>query len=91
MLMSTHNPALLDALPDESIPDVLFCYRSNDDGSSKIMRLSDSASYPEIVAQDSLGGLLTSGLLDRYAKITQTREDRKDSALGWLKKVRQST
>jgi hypothetical protein len=89
VLMSTHNPALLDALPDESIPDVLFCYRSIEDGSSKIMRLSDSTSYPEIVAQDSLGGLLTSGLLDRYAKISKTGEDRKGSALDWLKKARQ--
>ncbi|SDF30149.1 Predicted ATPase [Salipiger thiooxidans] len=90
VLMSTHNPALLDALPDESIPDVLFCYRSIDDGSSKIMRLSDSESYPEIVAQDSLGGLLTSGLLDRYAKLKRTRKDRANSALKWLKRVRQN-
>lgn len=88
VLLSTHNPALLDALPDESIPDVLFCYRSPEDGSSKILRLQDSLSYPEIVAQDTLGGLLTSGLLDKYAKLNTTIEEKKKSALQWLEKIR---
>lgn len=88
VLMSTHNPALLDALPDESIPHVVFCYRSPEDGSSKILRLSDSVSYPEMVAQDTLGGLLTSGLLDRYAKLQTTPKEKKRVALEWLDKIR---
>ena len=86
VLMSTHNPALLDALPDESIKDVIFCYRSLD-GSSQIMRLSDSLSFPEMIAQDTLGGLLTSGVLDRYAKHGSTPQDKKAVALEWLKGV----
>lgn len=88
VVMSTHNPALLDALPDESIPDVVFCYRDTEDGSSKLLRLSDSNFFSEIVAQDTLGGLLTSGLLDRYAKLKTTMEGRKKSALQWLSNIR---
>lgn len=87
VLMSTHNPALLDALPDDSIKDVVFCYRSLDDGSSQIMRLSDSVSFPEMIAQDTLGGLLTSGVLDRYAKHKSTPQHKKAAALEWLKSV----
>ncbi len=87
VLMSTHNPALLDALPDESIKDVVFCYRSLVDGSSQIMRLSDSVSFPEMIAQDTLGGLLTSGVLDRYAKHKSTPHHKKTVALEWLKSV----
>lgn len=88
VVMSTHNPALLDALPDESIPDVVFCYRDTEDGSSKLLRLSDSRFFSEIVAQDTLGGLLTSGLLDRYAKLKSTAESRKQSARNWLSNIR---
>lgn len=88
VLMSTHNPALLDALPDSSIPDVVFCYRNPDDGSSKILRLQDKDDFPEIVAQGSLGDLLTEGVLDRYAKIKDDKESKKAAALQWLDDIR---
>lgn len=84
VLMTTHNPALLDALPDESIADVVFCYRSPSDGSSKLLRLSDSDDFPEIIAQDTLGGLLTNGVLDRYAKLKTDKSNKKKKALSWL-------
>ncbi|MBY6066075.1 AAA family ATPase [Leisingera aquaemixtae] len=90
VLLSTHNPALLDAVPDKSIPDVVFCYRSPEDGTSKLVRLCDLETYPELVAQDTLGGLLTSGVLDRYAKIRSTQSERIRSGLEWLKSIRQS-
>lgn len=88
VLMTTHNPALLDALPDDSIPHVLFCYRSPEDGSSQILRLSDKDDFPEIVSQGSLGDLLTEGILDRYAKIKSDAASRKAAALQWLKDIR---
>ncbi len=28
LLLSTHNPALMDALPDSALGDVVFCYRN---------------------------------------------------------------
>lgn len=87
VLMTTHNPALLDALPDESIPDVVFCYRSPVDGSSKLLRLSDSDDFPVLIAQDTLGGLLTTGVLDRYAKVKSDKAAKKRSALLWLDSV----
>lgn len=35
LLFSTHNPALMDAIPDESLGDVVFCYRDPDIGDSR--------------------------------------------------------
>lgn len=88
VLLSTHNPALLDALPDPALPDVVFCYRDRNDGSSRLLRLQDAPDYPELIAQDSLGRLVTSGALERFVKQPEP-QDRKQKALEWLEKIQQ--
>lgn len=88
VLLSTHNPAMLDALPDAALPDVLFCYRDPHDGSSRVVRLQDVPDYPELIAQGSLGALVTTGALERFVKQSQTL-DRKARALAWLEAIRQ--
>lgn len=88
VLLSTHNPALLDALPDSALPDVVFCYREPKDGSSRLLRLQDAPDYPELIAQDSLGALVTSGALERFVK-QSAMEDRKAKAKAWLDGLRQ--
>lgn len=87
VLLSTHNPALLDALPDSALGDVLFCYRDPLDGTSRVVRLQDVPDYPELIAQDSLGGLVTSGALERFVKQPRTL-DRQAFALEWLDQLR---
>ncbi|MFN5514836.1 MAG: AAA family ATPase [Cyanobacteriota bacterium] len=84
VLMSSHNPALLDGLPEEAIPETVFCYRSLQDGSSQLVRLKDIADYPELVAQGSLGFLMTCGLLDRFVKHHPGAEAKKKKAMDWL-------
>lgn len=88
VLLSTHNPAMLDALPDAALSDVLFCYRDPNDGSSRVVRLQDVPDYPELIAQDTLGRLVTSGALERFVKRPQTL-DRKAKAMAWLETIRQ--
>ena len=88
VLLSTHNPALLDALPDAALPDALFCYRDPTQGDSRIIRLQDIPDYPELIAQDSLGGLATSGVLERFVK-QPPAGDRKERALAWLETLKQ--
>ncbi|HAE50273.1 MAG: ATPase [Tistrella sp.] len=87
VLLSTHNPALLDALPDEAVPDVVFCYRDPEDGSSRLVRLDDLPTYPELVAQGSLGDLATSGALERAAKIRIDEATRRSLALAWMDRL----
>ena len=88
VLLSTHNPALLDALPDSAVPDVVFCYRDPSEGSSKLVRLDQVPDYPELIAQGSLGHLMTSGLLERFVKNPHTGEERKAVGFAWLRSMR---
>lgn len=88
VLLSTHNPAMLDALPDSAVPDVVFCYRDPENGSSRIVRLQDVPDYPELIAQGSLGHLMTSGLMERFVKFHPGSEERKRQALAWLQSMR---
>ncbi|MCK5896609.1 MAG: AAA family ATPase [Cocleimonas sp.] len=84
LLLSTHNPALMDALPDEVLGDVVFCYRDPEEGDSRLTRLSDLDNYAGLIMQSSLGDLVTRGILDRFIKHPVTPEERKKKALKWL-------
>lgn len=68
VLLSSHNPALLDALPVDAVPNVVFCYRDRASGCSRLVRLQDIPDYPELIAQGSVGHLMTAGLIERFVK-----------------------
>lgn len=87
LLLSTHNPALMDALPDEALADVVFCYRDPQEGDSKLMRLGDLDDYLGLVAQGTLGDLVTQGIVERFVKHPITSEQRKKQALDWLNQL----
>ena len=84
LLLTSHNPALLDALPDQALADVLCCYRDPKDGHSRLVRLGDMERYPELMAQGSLGDLMTRRVLERFLKDDTSPEQRKAAALDWL-------
>lgn len=88
VLLSTHNPALLDALPDSAIPDVVFCYRDPTEGASRLVRLEEVPDYPELIAQGSLGHLVTSGTLERFVKQHESGAQKTRRALAWLESLR---
>lgn len=87
LLLSTHNPALMDALPDEALADVVFCYRDPQEGDSKLVRLGDLDDYLGLVAQGTLGDLVTQGIVERFVKHPTTPERRKKQALDWLNQL----
>jgi predicted ATPase len=84
VLLTSHNPAMLDALPLDAIPDVVCCYRDPVMGASRLLKLEDLDTYPELIAQGSLGDLVTQGVLDRYLKSRSSQEERTQKALQWL-------
>ncbi len=88
VLVTTHNPALLDALPDRSLADVLCCYRDPIVGDSRIVRLGDLPRYPELVAQASLGELVTTRVLDRFLKDNTPEQQRIQKSLQWLDELK---
>ena len=87
VLISSHNPALLDALPDDAVPNVVFCYRSPKTGTSRLVRLADIPDYPELIAQGAVGHLVTRGILDRFVKLHPGSEERRRRAHSWLKEL----
>lgn len=91
VLMTSHNPALLDALPDEALPDVLCCYRDQQQGDSRLMRLGDMDRYSELVAQGPLGQLMTRKVLERFLKDDTSPDQRRAAALSWLEELKQDT
>ncbi|NBC32203.1 MAG: AAA family ATPase [Alphaproteobacteria bacterium] len=91
VLISSHNPALLDALPDDAVPDVVFCYRDPQDGSSRLVRLADIPDYPELIAQGSVGHLMTRGLIDRFVKSDHSPEAKNQRFRDWLAELQADT
>ena len=87
LLLSTHNPAVMDALPDEALADVVFCYRNPKEGDSKLVRLGDLDDYLGLVAQGTLGDLVTQGTVERFIKHPTTADQRKKQALDWLSQL----
>ena len=88
LLLSTHNPALMDAIPDEALADVVFCYRDPQQGDSRLVRLGDLDDYVGLVVQGSLGDLVTRGIVERFVKHPKTKEEKKKQALDWLEQMK---
>ena len=91
ILLTSHNPALLDALPYDALPDVVCCYRDRSEGDSRLVRLGNLPKYPAIMAQGTLGELMTRQVLDRYLHDTTTADEEKAAALDWLEQLRAAT
>jgi len=89
VLLSTHNPALMDALPDAALGDVVFCYRDPQQGDSRLVRLGDIYEFPSLISQDSLGQLVTAGVVDRFVKSPHTPDERKQQAMAWLSRLQE--
>lgn len=92
VLLSTHNPALMDALPDAALNDVVFCFRDlqeGNKGNSRLIRLGDMDDFPSLISQGPLGHLVTAGIVDRFVKSPHTPEDRKQQALAWLSRLQE--
>jgi predicted ATPase len=92
VLLTTHNPALLDALPLEAVPNTVACYRDPQEGDSRLIRLEELESYPELVAQGPLGYLVTRGILDKFLKDPSKRdqETKVEQGLAWISELRRA-
>ncbi|MBQ8708586.1 MAG: ATP-binding protein [Succinivibrionaceae bacterium] len=64
LIVTTHNPALLDALGASMIPFVTLAYRSAG-GASKLKLLEDLKQLPKLLAFGNIGTLATGGNLER--------------------------
>lgn len=65
VLVTTHNPALLDELELELVPSVIVAHRDSDTGDSQLTRLEDLKNLPKLMASGSLGKITSQGLLEQ--------------------------
>ncbi|MDZ7951479.1 ATP-binding protein [Nostoc sp. DedQUE09] len=65
ILITTHNPALLDALGPEIVPFVVVAHRDKETGESKLTLLEDIENLPLLLASGSLGKLATKGVIEK--------------------------
>lgn len=87
VVLTTHNPALLDALPDEAIPAVQVCFRDPKLGDSRLVTLEELDRFPELLAQGRLGELVSRGILDRYLKLPAASHAKRRSAADWFERL----
>ena len=81
VLITTHNPALQDALPDDLIPNVTLAHRDPGTGETLLTRLQDLPAYPRLVAAGPLGRLVTQG---SFHRIVRDGGDAKRHIPDWL-------
>ena len=65
ILITTHNPALMDELGIEMIPFIQVVHRDPEDGTSKISLLENIRSLPKLLAHGSVGELSTKGEIEK--------------------------
>lgn len=65
VLVTTHNPALLDALGPEMTPFVTVSHRDPESGHSCLTLLEEVQHLPKLLAMGSIGRLSTSGRLEQ--------------------------
>lgn len=68
VLVTTHNPALLDAMGTEMIPFITVVHREPSTGNSKLTLLEDLDDLPKLLAQGTIGRLSSRGLIEASIK-----------------------
>ena len=83
VLVTTHNPALLDVVPDSAVSDVTVCYRDPKSGASQLVRLGDRDDFVSLAMRGPLGAVMTDGVLERTLKRVKS-ETRFEGFQAWL-------
>ncbi|MEI8393992.1 MAG: AAA family ATPase [Rhodospirillaceae bacterium] len=65
VLVTTHNPALLDALTPDFVPFVTVAHRDPETGESMLTLVEELDDLPRLLASGGLGKASTSGALER--------------------------
>ena len=71
VLVTTHNPALLDAMGTEMVPFITVANRDPSTGFSVLTLLEDIAQLPKLLAQGPIGRLSSQGLIEQSLSTEQ--------------------
>lgn len=86
ILLTTHNPATLNALQQKQLDGVVLCAWDSDQSAFKLVSLSDLPRSDELLERGRLGDLVTRHVIDQYLAPRFEKEHRK-KAMAWLRKL----
>jgi len=75
VLVTTHSPALLDAMGSEMVPYITVAHRNPSTGSSCLVPLDEMANLPKLLAQGPVGQISSKGLIERALRPVNLRFD----------------
>lgn len=79
-IITTHNPALLNAVSKDDLIGVVICYRNENTGSSKFIQFIDIHQYPQLLAKGNIGDLMVDDEILKTIKGSK----RKKRNLDWM-------
>ena len=68
IVVTTHNPALLDAAGNTMVPFITVVHRDEKNGASLLTQLEDIEQLPKLIAEGTLGRLSTEGRIGEALK-----------------------
>jgi predicted ATPase len=68
IIVTTHNPAILDAAGVKMVPFITVAHRNDKTGASQLIQLEDIQQLPKLIAGGSLGRLTTEGRIESTLK-----------------------
>lgn len=78
VLVTTHNPALLDAMGTAMVPFITVVNRDPTTGHSVLTLLEDIEQLPKLLAQGPVGRLSSQGLIEKTISAAQTANAQKE-------------
>lgn len=83
VLLSTHNPEVLNALTPEQQRNVVLAFRSKADFYSRLLPLTEVARYDELLERGRLGDLVTRRIVDQHLD-PDFEDQRREDMRRWL-------
>jgi len=68
VIVTTHNPALLDAAGARMVPFIIIAHRDDTSGASRLTQLEEVERLPKLMASATLGRLSTEGRIESALK-----------------------
>lgn len=84
VLVTTHNPATLNALQPDQLLGVVFCAWDNKSQAFKLINIHELPRYDEFLERGRLGDLVTRRIVEKYLA-PDFEEKQKEKALEWLR------
>ena len=86
IVVTTHNPAFMDAIDESQMDSVLLCHRDESKGASRVTRLRDLDVAGTLALRGGLGDFVTSGALEKHLAPDFT-EKRAQATREWLESL----